>query len=326
MGVDRETDTALASPSRDALHARSHVILKPVLRHGGERLGGESNIADVLDLEQRVDEGLQARPRHVGDIATRDDHIAYAGRAAKVVEHLGQSCVGLGEELQLLDLGRGVSDEVHARAVTAVLRTCRQELGQHLGRVAVRESFDRPHLVLVQGVARRVGVARPVGAPVSEHREHVATDGVGVERLRERTSACGVGVACHRVEHLRGHEHRHRGRALDVSLEVGVEPVVDEVAEHGMQLRDVLHAVRALPLRRPPVVGRDVGPAGEAGPVGLLERLIAVGVRLGECAAVRGLDGGLEGLGHVCLRCESIAPTFGVIQERIRDILRIWHH
>ena len=159
--------------------------------------------------------------------------------------------------------------------------------------------------------------------------------GIGEMRVKESDrialmaaglSACGVGVACHRVEHLRGHEHRHRGRALDVSLEVGVEPIVDEVAEHGMQLRDVLHAVRALPLRRPPVVGRDVGPAGEAGPVGLLERLIAVGVRLGECAAVRGLDGGLEGLGHVCLRCESIAPTFGAIQERIRDILRIWHH
>jgi hypothetical protein len=101
-------------------------------------------------------------------------------------------------------------------------------------------------------------------------------------------------VRRHRVEHLRRHQHRHR-RALGlVALEVGVEALVDQVAEHLAQLLEVLDAVAALPLDRLPLRSRDVLPAGEPGPVGLDQLDGSVGVGLTGLVLDQGCDGGLD--------------------------------
>jgi hypothetical protein len=65
-----------------------------------------------------------------------------------------------------------------------------------------------------------------------------------------------------------------------VGLEVGVERLVDQVAEDGAQLLGVFHAVDPLPLGRLPLRGGDLAPAGEAGPVGLGQGAALVFVRL----------------------------------------------
>ena len=96
---------------------------------------------------------------------------------------------GLRSNFSFAITGGGVADQVHPGAVPAVLRAGGQQLGEHLGGVAVGQALDDPHLVLVQRVAGGVRVARPVGAPVAEHRQHVAADRVGVERLGEAAPA-----------------------------------------------------------------------------------------------------------------------------------------
>ena len=199
--------------------------------------------------------------------------------------------LGLADELELVDHRRGVADEVHAGAVAAVLRAGRQQLGEHLGGVAVGEPLGHPHVVLVQRVAGRVGVRGPVGTAVAEHRDHVLPDRVGVERVGERAGSGRLDGRRHRVHHLRRHQHRH-GRALGlVALEVGVEPLVDEVAEQLAQLLDVLHAVGALPLDGLPLLGGDVLPAGEPGPVGLDQLDPPIGVGLPGEVVCRQSDG-----------------------------------
>ena len=92
-------------------------------------------------------------------------------------------------------------------------------------------------------------------------------------------------------------------RAAWSALEVGVEGVVDEVAEDGAELLDVLDAVDALPLGGFPLVAGDVAPAGEAGPVGFDQgaAVVFVGLPGGRCGD-RGVTGwgcgDRLGLGH----------------------------
>ena len=239
-------------------HALDDVGLQPVLRQADQRLGGQPDVADVLDREDLGQERLEPGPRHVGDVATGDHHVAHRRRTPQVVEHVADPVVRLRDELELLDDRRGVADQVHPGAVAAVLRAGRQQLGEHLGGVAVGQPLGRPHVVLVQRVAGGVRVRGPVGAAVGEDRQHVVTDRVGVERLGQRPRAGRSRVRDHRVHHLRRHEHRHRRALVLVPLEVGVEPVVDQVAEQLAELLDVLDAVGALPLDRGPVLGGDV--------------------------------------------------------------------
>ena len=117
------------------------------------------------------------------------------------------------------------------------------------------------------------------------------THRVGVEGVGERAGASRLVVRRHRVHHLRRHQHRHGGPLGLVALQVGVEPVVDEIAEQLAQLLDVLDAVRALPLHRGPVGGRHVGPAREPGPVRFDELDPPVGVGLAGLQTDTGLDG-----------------------------------
>ena len=199
--------------------------------------------------------------------------------AAQVVDHRVQPVGRLEHELVLVDLGGGVADQVHPGAVPAVLRAGRHDLGEHFGGVAMGESLDGPHLRLVQRVPRRVRVARPVGTTVAEDRQHVVPNRVGVERLGVRARRQGRGRS-DRVEHLRRQQHRHRGPLGHVALQVGVQPLLEQVAHDRAQLLDVLHAVRPLPLHVAPLRLGHVPPAGQPGPVRLDQLGAAVGIRL----------------------------------------------
>ena len=283
MRVDRERRTPRPRSRRQPLHARADLVLQPVLGEGHQGLGREPDVADVLDLQQPRHERLELAPRHVGHVATGDDDVAHPGVLAEVVDHVVVAVHGLEVELELGDLRGGVADEVHPRAVPAVLRAGRQQLGEHLGRIAVRQSLGDPHVVLVERVAGRVGVRAPVGTSVREHRQHVAADRVRVERGRElsrRGRPRVVRRRRHRVEHLRRHEHRHRGALGLVALEVGVELVLEQATHDVAQLLEVLDAVRALPLDVAPFGVGHRGPAGDPGPVRLDRVLAAVDVRL----------------------------------------------
>ena len=85
----------------EPLHACDDVVLQPVLGEPHEGLGREPDVADVLDLEQPGDEGLEVLPRHVGDVAAGDDDVAHARRTAQVVDHLVLAVHRLQVELQL---------------------------------------------------------------------------------------------------------------------------------------------------------------------------------------------------------------------------------
>ena len=203
-------------------------------------------------------------------------------RATQVVEHrrrAGRPACRANFSLSIDR--RGVADEVHPGAVAAVLRAGRQQLGEHLGGVAVGEALGHPHVVLVQRVAGGVRVRGPVGTTVGEHREHVAADRVGVERLGQRARAarrrraapsCSSSAAAPASTSWPARPGRARGRRRTRSS--------TQVAEQRAQLPDVLDAVRALPLHGLPLLGGDVLPAREPGPVGLDELDAAVGVGL----------------------------------------------
>ena len=125
-------------------------------------------------------EPLDGKVRHV---AAGDDHVPNLRRPAQVVEHGVPPFLLLDLELVLQELRRVVADEVHARAVAAVLRARAEQLGEHLGGVAVGEALDGPHVGLVQRVARRHRVVRPLGVAVGEGRRHVPANTVAAEVL-----------------------------------------------------------------------------------------------------------------------------------------------
>ena len=266
MWMARETPRARAVVA-SRRHALDHVVLQPVLGKAHQRLRGQPDVTDRLDLQQAGDERLEVLERQVRDVAAGDDDVAHARGGAQVVEHGGLPVDRLELELQLGDGGRRVAHQVHAGAVPAVLGAGREQLGQHLGGVAVGEPLDGPHLVLVQRVAGRVRVARGrAGQPVGGDGQHVPAHRVGEHALPSRHLA-----GHHRVEHLRGQQQRHRGAAGLVGLDVGVERLVEEVAVDAAQLAQVLHAVDALPLGAAPLLLGDVGETGQPTPVGLDE-------------------------------------------------------
>jgi hypothetical protein len=280
--VDREVDPAPRGGPGDPLQPLHDVGLQPVLGQSHQRLGGQPDVADRLDVEQPHEERFEVLPRDVGDVATGDHDVAYTGVLAQVSDHRVVPVDRLEGELELVDRRRRVADEVHPCAVAAVLRAGGQQLGEDLGGVPVGQPFGDPHVVLVERVAGGVRVRRPHRVPVGGHGDHVPPDRVGVERGRVRNP-----VGDHRVEHLRRYEHRHRGQRALVGREVGVELLADQVAEDVMQLPGVLHAVGALPLRRLPLLAGHVAPAREAGPVRLdqLPPPVLVRLHLGHVAS-----------------------------------------
>jgi hypothetical protein len=129
---------------------------------------------------------------------------------------------------------------------------------------------------------------------VAEDREHVLPDrvrieGIGEFRTGRRHPTVDPGhLTDHRVHHLRRHQHRHRGALGLVALEVLIEPVLDQVTHELAQLFDVLDAVHALPLRVLPLLGGDVAPPREAGPVRLDEGVPPVDIGLDDVGAHAG--------------------------------------
>ena len=275
VGVDGEVDPAPAGGTGDPFQPLHDGRLQPVLRQAHQRLGGQPDVPDRLDVQQAHQERLEVLPRHVGHVAAGDHHVPYARVLTQVGEHALVPVHGLEGELELVHRRGGVAHQVHPGAVAAVLRAGGQQLGEHLGGVAVGQPLGDPHVVLVQGVAGRVRVGRPDRVPVGGHRDHVPADRVGVEARR-----VGYPVGHHRIDHLRRYQHRHRRQRPLVGVEVGVELGAHQVTEHLAELAGVLHAVRALPLRRLPLLPGHLAPAGEPGPVGLDQFPAPVLVRL----------------------------------------------
>ena len=238
-----------------------------------------------------VEERLEPRPRHVRHVAAGDHDVAHARRTAQVVEHVAEPVVGLADELQLVDHGGRVADEVHPRAVPAVLRAGRQQLGQHLGRVAVGQALGRPHVVLVERVAGGVRVRGPVGTAVAEDREHVAADRVGVERVGQRARrrsgrpaapSCSSSAAARASTSWPARPGRARGRRRTRSSTRS--PISSRSCLTFLTQWARCHCTDC------PVRGGDVLPAGEPGPVGLDQLDAPVGVGLPGLATDRGLD------------------------------------
>ncbi len=196
----------------------------------------------------------------VRDVAARDHDVAHTGRAAQIVENLLVPVLLGDVKPELVDLGDVVADQIHSGAMPAVLGAGRQQLGEDLGRVSVRESLDHPHLGLVQAVARGLGVVGPVGAPIGERREHVTPHRVLPQ----------VGQV-HRVQHVRREEHRHGGSKLLILRNAGREAVGQQVAERGLELAEVLDGVLTLPGRAFPIFPAHISIAGNAGPLRLDE-------------------------------------------------------
>src|SRR6266540_4438390 len=137
----------------------------------------------------------------------------------------------------------------------------------------------------------------------------------------------------HRVHHLRRDQHRHRGPLGLVALEVGVEPVVDQIAQQLAELAHVLDAVRPLPLHGLPLLRGDVFPAREPGPVGFDQLDPFVRVGLAGLQTERGLDAhpcSLSGTtwaapGRLCdpgLSCQSRRRTSGESTTAPDDFLQ----
>ena len=267
VGVDRQVDAAALGGDGDALEALDDLRLDPVLRQRRQRLRRQADVADGLDVHQAHQERLELRPRHVGDVAAGDHHVAHARGLLQVGDHRVLAVDRLERQLVLLDLLGRVADEVHPGAVAAVLRAGRDHLGQHLGRVAVGQALHDPHLRLVQRVALRVRVARPRRVAVALDREHVAADRVGVERLGHLRRV-GARRRRHRVDHLRRQQHRHGRHLALVGGQVVVEALLQQVAHQGAQLLGVADAVHPLPLGVTPLGLGHVVPAREAAPVG----------------------------------------------------------
>ena len=186
---------------------------------------------------------LQLADGHVGHVAARDHDVTHGGRLAQVLEHLVPA-LGLGDgELELLHLGHVVAHQVHAGAVTAVLRAGREQLGEHLGGVAVGQPFHLPHLCLVQRVTRGHRVVGPRRVPVVEGGQHVVPQRVVPEIRR-----------VHRVDHVRRDQDGHRRPLFLIAVDRVGERLRQQRTERGLELLQVLDGVAALPERALPVL------------------------------------------------------------------------
>ena len=206
------------------------------------------------------DEGLQRLDGQVGHVAAGDHHVAHARACGAGSRGSARSAPGLRDlEAVLLHLGHVVAHQVHAGAVAAVLRAGGEHLRQHLGRVAVGQALDRPHVGLVQAVAgRRAGGS---ASRVRGRRRRAACSGAPGRAQRSASSMvlsiCG-GIRIDIVARSRW------SRSMPAEQVVG-----KQVAETGLQLLEVLHRVLALPEGGLPLGLGDVPVAGEPAPVRL---------------------------------------------------------
>jgi hypothetical protein len=95
---------------------------------------------------------------------------------------------------------------------------------------------------------------------VAVSRDHVVADRV-VPEVRN----------VHRVDHLRRHEHRHRGSLAPVALDRLGQVLGEEIAESLPKLVQVLDGVLTLPAGAAPLLLRYICVARDAAPVGFNE-------------------------------------------------------
>src|SRR4029450_4622975 len=85
VGVQGQVDPALVGLGRQAVQAGQDGVLEEVLGQAHQALGGQADVADVVDVEQGRDELLQHPYGQVGHVAAGHDHVAAAGGAAQGV-------------------------------------------------------------------------------------------------------------------------------------------------------------------------------------------------------------------------------------------------
>ncbi len=202
------------------------------------------------------DKRFQRGDGRVGDISATDDDVAHRWRDAEIIEHLLIAIFLRNLEFQLYHLGHVVANQVHARAVAAILRTSGEQLRKHLGGITMGQTFHGPHVGFVERVAAGLGMARPFRMTVIKRGEHVAAHRVVPQVL-----------VVHGVQHVRRDEDRHRGALFDVALDAGHQRFGDQVAKNVFKFLEVLYRVATLPQRRFPLFLRDVLVARKAPPV-----------------------------------------------------------
>ena len=77
---------------------------------------------------------------------------------AQVVQHSVLPVGRVQGQPGLADRWCGIADQIHPRAVTAILRAGRHQFGEYLGRVSMGQPFHHPHVALVQRISLGVGM------------------------------------------------------------------------------------------------------------------------------------------------------------------------
>ncbi len=263
MGMKRQVHIALARFLGQPFKSKKNDVLQKVLRDPHQSLARQADVADVRDVHQRADEMLQLANRYIGDIPSGNHHVANRGRPAKIVQNLVVTFLGRRLKTGLLHLGHIVADQIHPRAVAAVLGTGGQQLRQDLGRVPMGEPFDHPHVRLMQTVSAGLGMTGPLAHPVAEGRQHVAAQWVAPKVL-----------LVHRVEHLRGEQQRHRCSLALILFDARKQVLGKPLPQDLLQLSKILDRVSTLPQRAFPLRRGDFAVSGKARPVRLHERAL----------------------------------------------------
>jgi len=108
--------------------------------------------------------------------------------------------------------------------MAAVLRTRGKHLGENFCGIAMRESFDGPHVGFVQAVAAGFRMTRPFGIAIVESGQHIAAHGIVPEVF-----------LIHGVEHLRRDEDGHGGALFDVALHAFQKVLRQQRTENGLE-------------------------------------------------------------------------------------------
>ena len=153
VGVQRQVYPAGGGKVRHATNSVEHLLLQPVLRQRGQRLRRQADIADGVNLEQLREKRFQPRPGDVRHIPAGHDDITHRRCGAQVVQHSVLPVGRLQGQPGLADRWCGIADQIHPRAVPAILRAGREHFGEDLGRVSMGQPLHHPHLALVQRVS-----------------------------------------------------------------------------------------------------------------------------------------------------------------------------
>src|SRR5882724_3737950 len=123
-----------------------------MLRNAHQAFSGQANVFDTLNVHDGGHKRFKLCDGHVRQITAGDYDVAHGRCLAEILEHLLVAILLRNLESQLSHLRDVVPDKVHPRAMAAILRTSRKHFGEYFCRIAMRESFDGPHVRVVQTV------------------------------------------------------------------------------------------------------------------------------------------------------------------------------